>query len=327
MSQFEQQRERIQDDLRGLVSGDVLCDDVSRQLYASDASIYEVRPLGIVRPRSTADVAACLRYAADKQIPIHARGAGTGVAGGALGSGLVLDFSAHLRRVIRLDEGRVRVQAGIVQERLNGQLRELGEVFGPDPSSSTMTTIGSMIAVDASGSHWLKYGSTRRHVESMQVVLADGQVLEVGREPLVNGQSTSTIPRKQELVNRLAALLRQHADLIERLQPKSPHGRYGYRLAVALGADFLDLIQILAGSEGTLALVTEATLSTDPLPKHRAVAMLLFDSLEKAARSVPDIVAHHVTAAAAGAGAAREFCDLLLIASGRYASLLAAHAA
>src|SRR3990172_740271 len=100
MSPLDQQRERIQDDLRGLVAGEVRCDDVFLQLFASDASIYEIKPLAVVCPRSTADVAACVQYAADKRLPIHARGAGTGVAGESLGSGIVLDFSTHLRRVI-----------------------------------------------------------------------------------------------------------------------------------------------------------------------------------------------------------------------------------
>ncbi len=98
MDQLDQQRERIQDDLRGLVAGEVRCDDVFLQLYASDASIYEIRPLAVVRPRSAADVVACVQYAAEKQIPVHARGAGSGVAGESLGPGLVLDFSKHLRR-------------------------------------------------------------------------------------------------------------------------------------------------------------------------------------------------------------------------------------
>ena len=100
MSELEQQRERIHDDLRGLIAGDVRFDDVFVQLFASDAGVYEMRPLGVVRPRSTGDVVACLQYAAEKQIPIHARGAGTGSAGASLGPGLVVDFSKYLRRVI-----------------------------------------------------------------------------------------------------------------------------------------------------------------------------------------------------------------------------------
>ncbi len=291
-----QQRERIQDDLRGLIAGDVRFDDVFVQLFASDASIHEIKPLGIVRPRSTADVSACVRYAAEKRIPIHARGAGTGVAGESLGPGLIVDFSAHLRRVIRIDADRVRLQPGVICGRLNEQLRLYGRAFGPDPATAAVTTVGSMMAIDAAGSHWLKHGSTRRHVQSLQAALADGHVLELGREPLVAGRSTSEIPQKRDLVNRLAALLAEKAELIHDHQPNCPQNHCGYNLLDVLGEDSIDLARLLVGSEGTLALITEATLSTEPLPGHRGVALLLFESLDKAARAVPDILANNPTA-------------------------------
>jgi FAD/FMN-containing dehydrogenase/Fe-S oxidoreductase len=296
MPPLDPQRERVQDDIRGLIAGEVRCDGVFLQLFASDASIYEMKPLGVVRPRNAADVSACVRYAAEKHIPLHARGAGTGVAGESLGSGLILDFSAHLRRVIRLDPEQVRVQPGVVYERLNETLRPLGRVLGPDPASRHVTTVGSMIAIDAAGSRWLKYGSMRRHVQSLQVVLADGEVLEVGREPLADGASTSTIPRKRDLVNRLAALLIENADLIRQHQPNTPQNHCGYDLVDILADGHIDLARLLVGSEGTLALITEATLRTEPLPRYRGVAIVLFDSVEKAARAVPDIIASSPTA-------------------------------
>ena len=301
MPPLDPQRERIQDDIRGLIAGEVRCDDVFLQLFASDASIYEIKPLGVVRPRSTADVAACARHANEKNIPLHARGAGTGVAGESLGAGLILDFSAHLRRIIRTDADRVRVQPGVVYERLNDSLRASGRIFGPDPAAGVVTTVGSMIAVDAAGSRWLKYGSTHRHVLSLQVVLADGETLEVGREPIAAGQSVCTIPRKRDLINQLVALLIDKAELIRRHQPNSPQNHCGYNLVDVLELDgekngHFDLARLLVGSEGTLALITEATLSTDLLPQHRGVALLLFDSMEKAARAVPDILASNPTA-------------------------------
>jgi FAD/FMN-containing dehydrogenase/Fe-S oxidoreductase len=296
MPPLDPHRERIQDDIRGLVAGEVWCDDVFCQLFASDASIYQIKPLGVVRPRSMADVAACVRYAAEKRIPIHARGAGTGVAGESLGAGLVLDFSAHLHRVVRIDADRVRVQPGVVHQRLNALLRTEGRVFGPDPAAGAVTTVGSMIAIDAAGSRWLKYGSTRRHVQSLQAVLADGEVLELGREPLADGRSTSTIPRKREMVDRLAALLARQAETIRRHQPTSPQNHCGYNLLDVLGDGWIDVAQLLVGSEGTLALVTEATLDTSPLPQRRGLALLLFDSVEKAARAVPDVLAHRPSA-------------------------------
>src|SRR5208283_767369 len=142
-------------------------------------------------------VAACAQYAAEQHISMHARGGGSGVAGESLGPGLVVDFSRYLRRIIRVDAESVRVQPGIVLERLNAHLRPRGRIFGPDPANAAVTTIGSMIAIDASGSRWLKYGSVRRHVGSLQVVMADGEVMEFGREPIVSGVSIDSNPRKR----------------------------------------------------------------------------------------------------------------------------------
>src|SRR5262249_53427986 len=175
----------------GLVEGDVPCDDLVTQLYASDASIYEVRPLGVVRPRSLRDVLATVQYAAENKLSIHARGAGTGLAGDSLGRGLILDFSRYFRRLNMVDAGRVRVQAGVGLASLNRYLGEQGMLYGPDPAMSHVTTMGSVIALDAAGSHWRKYGSTRQHVESLKIVLADGTPLEVGRHPI---PIVSTLP-------------------------------------------------------------------------------------------------------------------------------------
>jgi FAD/FMN-containing dehydrogenase/Fe-S oxidoreductase len=297
MDQLGLQRERIGDDLRGLIAGEVLFDDLFLQLYASDASIYEIRPLGVVRPRSAADVAACVQYAADKRIPLHARGSGTGVAGESLGPGLVLDFSKYLRRVVRIDTETVRVQSGVVLERLNAQLRRQGRTFGVDPSSANVTTLGGVIAVDASGSRWLKYGSARAAVRGLQVVLADGQLLEFGREPLVPAASVASLnPRKRELVDRLGALLSDQAEVIRQCRSKNPLGHCGYNFTDVLCDGHINLAQLLAGSEGTLALITEATLATQPLCSHRGVALLLFDSLDKASRAALEILPAQPTA-------------------------------
>jgi FAD/FMN-containing dehydrogenase/Fe-S oxidoreductase len=286
MQELDHQRARIQEDLRGLISGDVRCDDLFCQLFASDGSIYEIRPLGVVRPRSTADVAACVQYAAEKRISLHARGAGSGMAGESLGSGLIIDFSKYLRRVIRVDAESVRVQPGIVHERLNVHLRSRGRIFGPDPANTAVTTIGSMIAIDASGSRWLKYGSVRRHVLGLQVVTADGHVAEFGREPLVAGASIDSNAHKRELINRLSAILAASVEVIRCQQPRSPLNRCGYNLADVVGEDFLDMAGIMVGSEGTLGLITEATLATQGMPRHRGVVLLLYESLDKAARSL-----------------------------------------
>ncbi|MEZ6071088.1 MAG: FAD-dependent oxidoreductase [Pirellulales bacterium] len=143
---MDETRSRIQDDLRGLVVGDVHFDETWRQLYSSDASIFQIEPLGVVLPRHTADVVACVRYAHENGLSIHARGAGTGLAGGVLGPGLVLDLSKHFRRVLEVGDTTVRVQAGVVVGELNETLRPRGRVFGPDPATAQVRTIGGALA-------------------------------------------------------------------------------------------------------------------------------------------------------------------------------------
>jgi FAD/FMN-containing dehydrogenase/Fe-S oxidoreductase len=292
---MDPERQRIQDDLRGLVKGDVRCDDVLLQLYATDASIYEIKPLAVIRPRNLADVVAAVQYAGENHLPLHGRGAGTGLAGESLGAGLVLDFSRYMRRVIDNRDDEVRIQPGIVHAQLNEFLRPLGRQFGPDPATSSVTTMGSVIAIDGGGSHWLKYGSARNHVRSLQIVLADGEVMEVGRESL-DDLVPDVQSRRGQLVWSLADLLAREAQTIRDHQPKSVVNRCGYQLADVLSERHLDLARLLVGSEGTLALITEATVATQSLPKHRGVALLLFDRMDNAAKAVMEVLPLGVSA-------------------------------
>lgn len=285
---MDEQRARIQDDLRGLLDGDVRCDDVFLQLYSTDASVYQIRPLAVVLPRHKDDVVATVRYAAASRIPIHARGAGTGLAGESLGPGIVVDFSRYMTRILGVAESSVRVQPGVVLERLNRHLQTHERLFGPDPATSQVTTMGSVVAIDAAGSHWLRYGSARSHVESLEIVLADGTLMEVAQESLAD--SLADQPRKRQLVEQVGSLVWRHAELIQRQQPDSRLNRSGYALAEIQKGSKLDLARLVCGSEGTLALITAATLATNPLPKYRAVSLLFFDRLEKATRAVQELL-------------------------------------
>jgi len=285
---MDPERARIQEDLRGLITGEVRCDDIFTRLYASDASIYDVEPLGVVRPRTTEDVVAALQYAGENELAVFPRGAGTGLAGESLGRGIVLDFSRYMRRVVDTGDDFVRAQPGVVCASLNRHLQGFGRQFGPDPANAAVTTVGSMIAIDASGSHWLRYGAVSQHVRSLQIVLADGEVLEVAREPVQSPPGTSEPWRDK--VSELSALLDRERPLIAERRPRCPMNRSGYRLHGILENGQLDLPRLLSGSEGTLAVITEATLATEPLPRHRNVVLLLFDRLESAARAVEDVL-------------------------------------
>ena len=298
---MDQERDRVQADLRGLLQGEVLCDDLHVQMYSSDASIFEIRPLGVVRPQGPADVVACVQYAADNQIPIHARGAGTGLAGESLGGGLVLDFAHSMRRILEVTPDRVRVQPGVPLSLLNERLAPLGRCFGPDPANRSVTTVGSAIAVNAAGSHWLKVGSTRQQVERLKVVLANGTEVELGEEELQE-PTPGEIPTEtsQQLAQRVAALVRNHEGLIAERKPRALVNRSGYQLDDLLSGNRVHLARLLVGAEGTLGLITEATLRVQPLPRHRGVLLLLFDRLELAALAAMEMREWGVSA-----------CDLL----------------
>ena len=282
---MDQERERIQADLRGLLDGQVRCDDVFVQMYASDASVYEIKPLGVVRPRGTADVVACVQYAAEHGIPIHARGAGSGVAGESLGPGLMIDFSHNMRRVIAVQDDTVRVQAGVNVRHLNRHLARNGRLFGPDPATRSITTMGSVLAVDGSGAFWPRYGSAREHIVSMEVVLADGEVMELGTHSPTDKEAERSQPRRHEFVRRLSDLLGREEKLITDSQLETPLGRCGYKLHDVFHNGQLDLAKLVVGSEGTLALITEATVKTVPKPAHRGLVLLFFDRLDAAARA------------------------------------------
>ena len=247
------------------MAGEVLSDELSLRLYSGDASIYEIEPLAVVRPRHTQDVAEVVRYAAENQVPVHARGAGSGLIGQALGSGIVIDFSRSMRRISRIDDETVRVQPGVVHWHLNQRLAARGRMFGPDPATSRVTTMGGVVATNSTGSHWLKYGAARDWIESAEVVLADGSIVEIARHP-VDGGNAKDDARRSELVRSLSDLLARNANLIAQHQPKARVNCCGYHVFDILTKGRIDIAQLLCGSEGTLAMITEMT------PPHNATA-------------------------------------------------------
>ncbi|RMF39213.1 MAG: anaerobic glycerol-3-phosphate dehydrogenase subunit C, partial [Planctomycetota bacterium] len=291
---MDSEQTRIEADLRGLLDGDVHCDDLFAQMYASDASIYEIRPLGVVRPRSTADVARLMRYCNQHQLPVFARGGGSGLAGQALGRGIVVDFSRYMNRQQMPHGGTVRVQAGVVQADLNRALAQHDRIFGPDPASRSVTTIGSMLSIDASGSHFLRYGSAGDWVESMQVVLSDGQVVELSSHRWGDWPATGTTVSR--LAYETGRLLQQH--LGSWLQPpwEGVARGCGYRVEKVLDGDQVHLARLLCGAEGTLGVITEVTLRTAPLPPVRGVMLLFFNRLDTAARAAIELRSAEIAA-------------------------------
>jgi FAD/FMN-containing dehydrogenase/Fe-S oxidoreductase len=283
----DERRARIHDDLRGLIEGELLFEPIERAPYAHDASLFEIDPMGVIVPRTEHDVALAVRYAAENGLPIHPRGAGTGVAGETLGPGLVVDFSRHFRRIVAIRPDEVVVQPGVVLDVLNAQLAPLGRRLGPDPDRSEVCTIGGMIGIDAGGPRALRYGTTSDHIESVRVVFANGEINDVGVErwPCFDDEPHEF---KDVVVKKLGALVRRSGETIARKAPKSVRNRAGYALKRAATSEGIHLGRLLAGSEGTLALVTEATLRTVPIPSAQAVAIIPFGRIGDAAATVLD---------------------------------------
>ena len=280
------QQERIQDDLRGLVAGDVRCDSVIAKLYSTDASDFEALPVGVIWPKSTQDVAAAVRYCAEHGISIHPRGSGTGTSGGAIGRGLVLDFTRYMRRIIKVsDDATIVVQPGAVRERLNDLLKRSGNrFFAPNSSFLPTGTVGSIVSTNTAGPRWLRYGFPHESVLSMEVVLAGGEIVTL--RPMDLGSADRFAPGTPAALRRTADLF-----LAGDLPPLADGAaRHGYGLDGVMVGKRFNPARLFCGAEGSLGVITSLTVRTEVRPKCTVSVILLFDLLDAAAHSVERIL-------------------------------------
>jgi len=282
--------ERIASDLSGVVSGDVFADIIHRAAYSTDASIYRIVPACVVAPRGADDVVAVVKYAASEGIPIVARGAGSGLAGEALCSGIVFDMARYMNKIISVDEGGERVvcESGVVLGDLNAELGRYGRKIGPDPSSANRATIGGCVANNSTGAHWMKYGYMGDHLESIEVVLSDGAVVEFAND-VVPARAQDV--RAGSIAAQCLTLISQNEGVIRKALPRTKRNRCGYNIWGIGHEDRIDLARLLTGSEGTLGIFTKITLRTVAVPAAKGLLQLEFDSLAKMAQVVPAIVA------------------------------------
>jgi len=261
-----------------------------RIAYSSDASIYQIVPSCVVYPRDAEDIASVVKYAKNNNIPVAARGAGSGVAGESLCNGILLDVTRYMNKIIGIEnEGQLVVcEPGVVLDDLNNHLAGMGRKIGPDPSTSNRAVIGGCVANNATGAHSLQFGYIGDYVERIEAVLADGNIVE-----LTNNSDPKQL--KNDTLKRIAIdcseLLKGKEDVITKALPATKRNRSGYNIAGLYHDGKVDLARLMAGSEGTLAIFTKITLRTVPLPKAKGLLQLEFDTLEKMARAVPIIVA------------------------------------
>lgn len=273
--------------------GDVELTYASRLAVATDNSVYQQLPQAVVLPRSSEDVVLLGRICAKdeyERVSFSARGGGTGTNGQSLTSGIVVDFSRHMNRILEVneEEGWARVQAGVIKDQLNDAVRSYGLFFSPDLSTSNRATLGGMINTDASGQGSLKYGKTSDHVLSLQAVLADGSLIETGLAK-VKGKKGSLAERVLVVTEQVCRGKRAQ---IEDKFPDLNRFLTGYDLKNALDTenDQFDITRVLCGAEGSLAFITEATLNLTPIPKVRTLVNIAFSSFDAALRSAPAMV-------------------------------------
>ncbi len=279
--------------LASQIKGDVQFDRMSRLLYSTDASMYQIEPLGVVLPKSKEDVKAVIAFANEEGISIIPRGGGTGLAGGVVGPGLVMDMSKHMNKVLELnvDEKWVRVEPGVVLDELNAYLKPHGLQFAPDVSTSSRATIGGMVANNSAGAHSVIYGKTIDHVIELDVLLADGSEAKLGvlDEADVNRKCASDTLEGQAY-REVIRISQTHAEEIEKRYPKILRRVGGYNLDEFIKKQPFNLARMVIGSEGTLATIVSAKLNLVPLPKVKVLGFIQFHDLIESMRAVSAIL-------------------------------------
>ena len=280
-------------DLELHVRGEVLSDEASLGLYATDASVYQIRPIVVVLPKDEVDVFAAVKIAKDYQVSILPRGGGTSLAGQTVGQSMVLDFSKYMNGLLELNAaaGWARVQPGLVRDELNAALQEHGLHFAPDPATSSRANIGGMIGNNSSGTKSILYGKTVDHVLELKVVLADGTILHLKEEtPDSYAEKARPKGREGNIYRTFRGIIEKNEAEISERFPKVMRRVQGYNLDEFAGKPHWNLSKLICGSEGTLAVILEAKINLTPLPKHKSVCVGHYASVNEAIRAVNEIL-------------------------------------
>jgi FAD/FMN-containing dehydrogenase/Fe-S oxidoreductase len=293
--------------LRERVDGEVEFDEYAQVLYATDGSIYQAKPAGVVCPRDRADVRAAVEVATEHGVPVMPRGTGSSLAGQSVGPGcVVLDVSRHMDDVLDIDPGakRATVQPGVVQDHLDARLAEHGLKFAPDPASSNRATIGGGIGNNSTGAHSVRYGITDAYTEELEVVLSDGSLVHT-REVVLDSPEYDDIVAKDDLeahiYETVRGLVEEHEAEIEAKYPSLKRSVSGYNLHKVLyenddGEEVINLSKLFVGAEGTLGVIVEATVSLVTVPEETTLALYCFDDLVDAMAAVPEALEFDVSA-------------------------------
>jgi FAD/FMN-containing dehydrogenase/Fe-S oxidoreductase len=285
-------------ELREAVS-EVHFDRMTRLLYSTDASIYQMIPVGVAMPRDADEVAAAVTISAKHGVPVLPRGGGSSLAGQAVGHALILDLSPYMNSVLEIDPEAmtVRTQPGITHGALNKALQPYGLMYGPDPASGDRATMGGILGNNSTGAHSIIYGMTDNHVLATDVVLSDASQVTFDA---MQGDGWETRARRPglegEIYGGLAGILERYAEPITNCYPKTFRHVAGYNLNLLARDEHPNLARLIVGSEGTLGIITEMTLNLVPMPKKKRLAVVHFDELRAAMEATPVILESDPTA-------------------------------
>ena len=276
------------------IEGEVRFDKMSRILYSTDASMYQIEPAGVVLPKHIQDVLTVVRLANAHEVPLIPRGGGTGLAGGVVGSGIVMDMSKYMNKILDFDadQGWVKVEPGVVLDELNEFLKPHGLQFAPDVATSSRATIGGMVSNNSAGAHSVIYGKTINHVLELDLILSDGTQITVGEmdEPAVK-QKCEQQDLEGQVYREVIRISREYADEIELRYPKILRRVGGYNLDEFVKKQAFNLARMVVGAEGTLATVVAAKVQAIPLPKAKVLGIVQFDNLIESMKAVAPILA------------------------------------
>jgi FAD/FMN-containing dehydrogenase/Fe-S oxidoreductase len=306
--------------IEGIVKGEIRTDSVTRVLYSTDASIYQIEPLGVFFPEDLDDISACVEVASEFEIPILPRGSGSSLAGQAIGPGLILDCSRHLDRIIDInpEAGTATVEPGVILSALNKSLGKFDLQFGPDPASAERATMGGVIGNNATGAHSIRYGMSADHLLSVEVVLSDGSIANFENLELSEARRRACQhTREGEIYWAAISIKDEYSEAIQDDWPQTWRRASGYNLNYLIpwspsqppqwstynhqqtmeahpyppiSSSQLNLAALMAGSEGTLGVIRRATVRLVPKPKSTCLVLLAFPDVISACDAVGEIL-------------------------------------
>jgi FAD/FMN-containing dehydrogenase/Fe-S oxidoreductase len=280
-------------DLKTSIAGEVHSDDVHKRIYSVDASIFEIKPLCITIPKNKEDLVAILQIAKKYDVEVIARGAATGITGGCLGYGLIIDLSKYFKHIleINIEENYVIVEPGVVQDRLNETLAPFGYRLGPDTSTGNRATIGGMMANNSAGARSLFYGKMSDHVEEIELILSSTEIIRF--KALTEHELQHKLSLKNTegtIYKKIMSILKEYKDDIEKHFPKIPRRVSGYNLDFLQDQKPFNVCKLITGSEGTLGIATEIKLRICKRPKFLGLCVIHFHDMIEGMKIIPHLL-------------------------------------